>query len=275
MSSTARLRAILDNEVTALCCTPTYAMRLGEAAAEAGIDLGEGRVRTIVVGGEPGAALPATRARIEALWPGARLKDHHGMTEVGPVTYECPERPGVLHVIESAYVAEVIDPETGGHVGPGGSGELVLTNLGRLGSPLVRYRTGDLVQRAAEERCACGRWDLALEGGITGRTDDMVVVRGVNLFPTAFEELIRRFPAVAEYRVEIGAERGASEVCVQVEPFPEHAASATLKAELEDTFRTAFNLRVPVRLVDPGSLPRFELKAKRWIRLPHPTDPSP
>src|SRR5205085_2214941 len=174
MSSAARLRAILDNEVTVLCCTPTYAVRLGEVAVEEGIRLAESRVRAILVAGEPGAGIPATRARIERLWPGARLWDHHGMTEIGPVTFECPSRRGVLHVIEAGFLPEVIDPKTGRDSGPGERGELVLTNLGRVGSPLIRYRTGDLVQRAAEMGCACGRFDLALEGGILGRTDDMV-----------------------------------------------------------------------------------------------------
>jgi len=261
MSSLARLRAILDNEVTALCCTPTYALRLGEAAAEAGIDLTEGHVRTIIVAGEAGGAIPATRARIEAAWPGARVKDHHGMTEVGPVSYECPERPGVLHVMEDGYIAEVVDASGRGR-GAGERGELVLTNLGRWGSPLVRYRTGDVVQRAAQTPCACGRFELGLEGGIIGRTDDMVIVRGVNLFPSAFEGILRGFPAVAEYCVEVRT----AEVTVQVEPAGQCAEPDRLRNDLEAALRAAFNLRVPVVLVERGSLPRFELKAKRWIR---------
>ena len=113
MSSAARVRTILENAATVLCCTPTYALRLAEVAAEEKIDLKQSRVRTIIVAGEPGGSVPAIRSRIESLWPGARVFDHHGMTEVGPVTYECPKRPGVLHVIESAYYAEVIDPASG------------------------------------------------------------------------------------------------------------------------------------------------------------------
>src|SRR5207248_5397246 len=110
-------------DVTVLCCTPTYAIRLGEVAREEGIDLAESRVKSILVAGEPGAGIPATRARIERLWPGARLWDHHGLTEVGPVTFECHVRRGVLHVIESAFIPEVIDPGTGRQVGPGERGE--------------------------------------------------------------------------------------------------------------------------------------------------------
>jgi phenylacetate-CoA ligase len=155
-------------------------------------------VRRIIVAGEPGGGIPATRARIESLWPGAKLVDHHGMTEVGPASYECPQRPGLLHIIESAYFPEVIDRQTGEAVEPGSRGELVLTNLGRTGSPVLRYRTGDLVKLGPAERCPCGAWDMALEGGILGRCDDMVVVRGVNIFPSAVEEVVRS-QGVVEY----------------------------------------------------------------------------
>jgi phenylacetate-CoA ligase len=266
MSSAARLRAILDNHVTVLCCTPTYALRLAEVAAEEGMDLAEGSVRLILTAGEPGACIPATRARIEARWPGARVRDQHGMTEIGPVTLECPERPGVLHVMEAGFIPEVIDPQTERHAGAGEQGELVLTNLGRVGSPLLRYRTGDLVQRAAETPCACGRHDLALEGGILGRTDDMVIVRSVNLYPAAVEEVVRGFPQVAEYRVEIGARSAMAELTLQLEPAPDCADPDALGKAVAAALRDAFNLRIPICLVPPGALPRFELKARRWVR---------
>jgi phenylacetate-CoA ligase len=181
MTSAARLQAILDNGITVICCTPTYAQHLGEVARERKVDLRKSRVRLFVVAGEGGGSIPATRARIERLWPGATVFDHHGMTEVGPVTYQCPAGPGVLHVLESAYLPEVIEPQTGAAVPAGQTGELVLTTLDRLGSPVLRYRTGDLVKPRAPGVCACGRHELALEGGILGRSDDMVVVRGVNV----------------------------------------------------------------------------------------------
>lgn len=267
MGTGPRLRAILDNEVTVLCCTPTYALRLGEAAGELGIDLSESKVRRILAAGEPGASIPSTRGQIERLWPGAELRDHHGMTEVGPVTYECPARPRVLHVIEDGYLPEVIDPETGAHVAPGEQGELILTNLGRWGSPLVRYRTGDLVQRAANLVCACGCSDLALEGGILGRTDDMVLVRGVNVFPSAVEDTVRRFASVAEYRVEVRTSAAMTELELQLEPAAECPDPRLLARDVEAALRSSFNLRIPVSLVAPGALPRFELKSKRWVRV--------
>jgi phenylacetate-CoA ligase len=266
MSSSARLRVMLDNQATVLCCTPTYALRLAEVAAQEGVDLSGGCVRLLLTAGEPGACIPATRARLEALWPGSRVRDQHGMTEIGPVTFECPALPSVLHVLEAGFIPEVIDPRTERHVAPGVPGELVLTNLGRAGSPLLRYRTGDLVQQAARAPCACGRHDMALEGGILGRTDDMVIVRSVNLYPAAVEEVMRRFDQVAEYRVELCSERAMTELQLQLEPAPDCFDPEGLQDAVAAALRAAFNLRIPVSLVPPGALPRFELKARRWIR---------
>jgi phenylacetate-CoA ligase len=266
MRSAARLRTILETSATVLCCTPTYAIRLAEVAAEESIHLAAAKVKTVIVAGEPGGSVPATRAHISKLWNGARVVDHHGMTEIGPVSYGCPKHPGVLHVIEDSYIAEVIDPLTAQPVPRGVAGELVLTNLGRLGSPLIRYRTSDIVQAAQEERCACGTRDLALNGGILGRTDDMLVVRGVNVYPSAVENILRGFDAVSEYRVEIQNHRTLPELSVQVEAAPAHAHDAALTHRLEAALTNAFALRIPVALVPQGSLPRFEMKARRWVR---------
>jgi phenylacetate-CoA ligase len=267
MRSAARLRAILDNGATVLCSTPTYAIRLAEVAAEENIDLAAGRVRRIVVAGEPGGSIAATRAYIEKLWPGSGVIDHHGMTETGPVSYGCPNQQNVLHVIESAYIPEVIDPSSGQAVPPGATGELVLTNLGRTGSPLVRYRTCDLVQRAEKPRCECGSYELALNGGILGRTDDMVVVRGVNVYPSAVEDIVRGLDGIAEYRVEIRRNHALTDLRVQVEPLSQHRDTGGLSRRLEVALGNAFGLRIPVSCVPPGTLPRFEMKAERWIRL--------
>lgn len=266
MGSAARLRAILDTGATVLCCTPTYALRLAEVAAEEKIDLACSRVRRIIVAGEIGGSIPAVRARIESAWPGARVVDHHGMTETGPVSYGCPVRAGVLHVIESAFIPEVIDPGTGRSVQPGVIGELVLTTLGRVGSPLLRYRTGDLVQRGGASRCECGSEDIALPGGIRSRTDDMVVVRGVNIYPSAVEDVLRAVGGVAEYRVEIHSSGSLSEMSVQVEPSPDCPDGAELTARLQAALHTALGLRIPVSSVPSGELPRFEMKARRWVR---------
>ena len=205
LSSLARLQAMRDNAVDVLCCTPTYAVHLGQVAAEAQIDLAAFAVRTIIVAGEPGGSVPTTREQIERAWPRATVFDHHGMTEVGPVTYQCPGRPCTLMVIESSYIAEIIDPRGDRPVPRGEVGELVLTTLGRIGSPLIRYRTGDLVRENLDIALREGRHEMALRGGILGRADDMVLVRGVNLYPAAVENLMLSLPEVAVYQVEVDA----------------------------------------------------------------------
>lgn len=260
LSSAARLRIILDNAITAVCCTPTYGIHLAEVAAQGKIDLAASPVKLMIVAGEPGGSIPGTRQRLGELWPGVRVFDHHGMTETGPVSFECPARSGVLHIMESGYIAEIVDPVKGTAVPPGDPGELVLTTLGRTGSPLLRYRTGDLVRPSLASLCECGRSDLAFEGGILGRTDDMVIVRGVNIYPSAVEEIIRGMPEIAEYLVRIDDSKALSEMTVQIES-SEHVARA-----LEQKFEAAWSLRVPVTIAASGTLPRYELKAKRWVR---------
>ncbi len=261
MSSGARLRLLLDNEATVLFCTPTYALRLAEVGRQEGIDLVKSPVRAVVVAGEPGGSIPATRSRIEAAW-GARVIDHSGMTEVGPMAVECAANPAGLHVLEDDYLAEVIEPTTGEPVPPGQVGELVVTNLGRLGSPLIRYRTGDLV-RVDPEPCPCGSPYLRLDGGILGRADDMIHLRGNNVYPGAIEALLRRFPEVAEYRVEVDQSAALTALRVEVEPV--NGGGDDLVARVDRAFRDEFLFRAEVRLVAPGSLPRFEMKARRFV----------
>lgn len=268
LSSQGRLRAIIDNGATVLCCTPSYAARLAEAAVEEKTDLRASRVRTIIVAGEPGGSISATRRRLEHLWPNARIFDHHGMTETGPVSHECPLQAGILHVMERAYLPEVIHPD-GRAVGPGEKGELVLTPLGRDASPLLRYRTGDVVRKLAGDSsltpCACGRWDLALAGGILGRVDEMICVRGVNVYPTAFEEVLSGFSDVVEYQVEVDRSAALVELLLRLEPAPQCADPSELVNKIQARLHTTFNLRVPIEIAPAGSLPRFEMKTRRWI----------
>ena len=267
MRSTARLRTLLDNQVTAICCTPTYALHLAEIAAEEKIDLARGKVKNIIVAGEPGGSIPATRSHIEQVWAGARVVDHHGMTEIGPVTYECPRRRGVLHVMEESYIPEVsVSAEPARADERSNSGELVLTNLGRTGSPLLRYRTGDIVQRAPQQVCECGSTEMALEGGILGRVDDMVVVRGVNLYPSAVEQVVRSAGGVNEFRVEIQQEKSLTELSIFIEP-ANGEDGAALSHRVATLLQYAFGLRIEVSAARAGTLPRFEAKSKRWVYL--------
>jgi phenylacetate-CoA ligase len=259
LSSQARLECLRRYQATVLCCTPTYALRLGEQIGEeSGVKLEELAVRKVIVAGEPGGCVPAVRRRIESLW-GARVFDHHGMTEVGPVSYETVGNPGGLMVIEEAYLAEVVDRVTGEEVEEGACGELVLTTLDRPACPLLRYRTGDLVRK----RIVDGR--LFLEGGILCRVDDMVVVRGVNVYPAAVEEVVRGFAEVVEFEVEQREVEAMTELTLRVELVEgaDEAVVERLGAKLRDTFA----LRMPVRLAASGTLPRHEFKSNRWRKV--------
>ena len=255
--SAQRLAAIEALGVTAVCCTPSYALHLAEVARARGVTLDRLGVRTTVHAGEPGAGIPSVRARIEEAW-GARAYDHAGMTEMGAYGFECAARAG-LHVNESEFIAEVVDPATGR---PADEGELILTNLGRLGSPLLRYRTGDRV-RVARTPCDCGRRFLRLEGGILGRVDDMLIVRGVNVFPSALEGIVRRFSAVDEFLIEVYRRGQLDEVRLLLEVSGD---AAPVAAAVQEAVRVDLGIRVEAVPVPGQSLPRYELKARRLVR---------
>ena len=264
LSSTARLQSIFMHQANVLCCTPTYALRLAEVARAEGIDLNNSPVRSIIVAGEPGGSITSTRNALEKAWPNSRIFDHHGMTEVGPVTYQCPNKAGLLHILENAYLPEIIDSNTNKAVQPGEVGELVLTTLGRYGSPLIRYKTGDLVKSSEIKRCSCGTFNLCLEGGILGRTDDMMVIRGVNVYPSAVEEIIRRVGGVSEYQVKVINNNALPEMTIDLEP--ELKDDKKIIEKLSNALKESLSLRIPIKVVEPNSLPRFELKAKRWLK---------
>jgi len=263
MTSAARLRFLLENKATVILCTPTYALRLAEVAQQKGIQLAPYTpgyaVRALLVAGEPGGSIPATRARIEQAWS-ARVFDHAGLTEVGPLAIECTENPAGLHLLEGDYLVEVIKPGSGVPVPPGEVGEMVVTNLGRWGSPVIRYRTGDLVQLDPRP-CPCGRGFARVAGGILGRTDDMIQVRGNNVYPSALEAVIRRFGEVAEYRVRVGQANHPA-LRIEVEPLVQETG-ADVAQRVSQAIRDELFFRAEVVAVPPGSLPRFELKARR------------
>ena len=263
MTTTARLSYLDQNNATFVCCTPTYALRMAEVAHNERIDLRSSAVRGLIVAGEPGGSIPSVRKRIESAW-GARVFDHSGMTEIGAWGFECVEAPGGLHVMESEFLAEVIDPVTGKLVPDGDLGELVLTNLGRLGSPLIRYRTGDQV-RLTRQRCVCGRWFARAEGGVLGRTDDMLIIRGNNVFPSAVEGILREFDEVAEFRLTVDDSGPMSQLHVAIEPLPTLDANGTVE-RVSTALRDRLHMTPRVELVKPGTLPRFEMKAKRVVR---------
>jgi phenylacetate-CoA ligase len=253
MGTLARLEMLRTARATAICCTPSYALHAAEVAHEQKIDLRALEVRKIIVAGEPGGSVPAMRERLETAWSD-QVIDHAGATEIGPWGYSDPQG---LRIVETEFLTEFLSHQTGHAAREGELAELVLTTLGRYGSPVLRYRTGDLVrpiwQTDGENRF------VLLEGGVLGRTDDMMIIRGVNVFPTAVEQILCGFPEVVEYRLT-ARKRGAMD---------------TLTIEIEDRLnrpeRVAqdLNLRlglhVEVQSVPLGSLPRFEAKGRRFI----------
>jgi len=260
MSSSERLGALIATQATVLVCTPTYALRLAEVARDDGVDLSRSALRVSIHAGEPGASMPAMRSRIEEAF-GVTSFDHTGTTEIGPTGFSCSARDGV-HLIEREFVVEIRAED--GSVADEGEGELVLTNLGRWCSPAIRYRTGDRV-RATREACGCGRTYVKLAGGILGRTDDMLTVRGVNVFPSVFEDIVRRFDEVVEFRIEAYTERGMDALRCTLEPRPGVDAAGLARA-VEDAIHRDVGVRAQIAIAAPGTLPRFELKARRFHR---------
>jgi len=260
-SSLDRLHLMKETQSTVLCCTPTYALRLLEVARENHFDVGQLKIHATVHAGEPGANVPATKKRIEEGWS-AKCYDHAGASEIGPHSFECQAQPNGIHVIESEYIVEVLDPATGKRLPPGQKGEMVITNLGRWGFPIIRYRTGDVVV-VNEETCDCGRTFLRLENGIIGRADDMVTVRGVNIYPSAIENFVRNFPEVDEFRVTVNKIKEMDELRIEVE-LVEGTDGDTLAKGIARSINSALGLRPIVKVVPGNMLPRFELKAKRF-----------
>ena len=262
--SLQRLYKMRDLGATVICCTPTYALRLAEVARENKFDLRSIPVRALIHAGEPGANVPQTKARIEASW-NAKCFDHAGASEVGAHSFECEVQPKGIHVIESEFIVEVIDTRTGNEVPPGGIGELAITNLGRSGFPVIRYRTGDLVKLNLS-RCACGRTFARFDGGLLGRTDEMFTIRGVNVYPTAIENVIRQFPAVDEFRVTVKTQREMQLLEVQIEVNSRCDAN-NVRILVEQAISRALSLKPTVIVAQSGTLPRFEMKACRFQRL--------
>jgi phenylacetate-CoA ligase len=254
MTSEQRIRTLLELNATVLLSTPTYALRLADVAREIGLDPAKSNVRVTIHAGEPGASIPATREAIEAAY-GASCFDHTGMTELGPTGHSCSERDGI-HLVESEFIFEVLD--AAGH--PADEGELVATNLGRWGMPLIRYRTGDSVA-VSREPCSCGSPYMKLAGGIRGRVDDMFTVRGVNLYPSQLEDIVRRHKQVTEFAIERRRVRQMDEVALLVEIEGSDTSTERLEADL----RQALGVRLECRAIPVGTLPRSELKAKRIL----------
>ena len=264
LNTLRRLELIQQTSSTVLLCVPTYAMRMAEVAKQNQIDLTESSIRLIIVAGEPGGSIPTVRRRIEEAW-GARVIDHWGMTEIGSLATEHVDDPTGLMVLETECIAEIVGQDSYEPVAPGELGQLLVTNLGRSGSPLFRYQTGDLV-RAATTTSPTKLQLLRLEGGVLGRIDQMVTVRGNNVFPSAIESILREFDEIVEFRIEVTTERSMQNLKLQIEPVAESSTSESLKRRVESTLAGRLGFHVEVELVAPETLPRFEAKARRFHR---------
>ena len=258
--SIERLHLMKELGVTAICCTPTYALRLAEVAREAEFDLNEIPLRISILSGEPGANVPATKSRVESVW-NVKSYDHAGASEVGAHSFECEIQPNGTHVNESEFIVEVLNPDTLEPVSEGEQGELIITNLGRIGFPVIRYRTGDLV-RLNHEPCKCGRTFPRFEGGVLGRVDDMVVVRGINVFPSAIENLVRRSDEVEEFRITVSTVKQMGHLSIELD-LKKDANHENAKNYVNQQIRNELGLSSEIKVVPHGSLPRFEMKARR------------
>ncbi|MFU7557252.1 phenylacetate--CoA ligase family protein [Roseiconus sp. JC912] len=259
VSSETRLQMILDQQCTLVCCTPTYALHLVAVAERLSIDLASSPVTRLIVAGEPGGSRPAIRSRIEAGW-GAMVIDHSGASEIGAWGFGSRNGKG-LHVIETQFIAERLhfdeDSPNGRLAADGEEAELVLTGLGRFGGPAIRYRTGDVVRSYVDHQHDCKF--MYLDGGVLGRCDDMMVIRGVNVFPSSVEAIVREFDATAEFRMIVDRVGQMDTLAVEAEL---HSEGCNGLAEL---FQKRLAMRVDVRPVESGSLPRFEAKSRRLV----------
>ena len=266
MTTEGRVRQIFDMNATVVCSTPTYALRMAQEAQKLGFDLPNGPVQRLILSGEPAGSIPATKKLIEEQW-GAKAGDTAGMTELGTIMmYECEHQPGGAHIIEDHYIEEVIDPDTDEPVAYGEQGERVVTSFGRGYIPLLRYRSRDYVIKQPGSNCGCGRSFDWYDGGIRGRVDDMKLVRGTNVYPRAIEALIREFPEVDEFQIRLYTAddiRDEIEVLVEVPSASGDAKSQMLERLAVELREAMEGLRIPVKEVEVGTLPRFELKAKR------------
>ena len=265
-----QIATIREYGTTAMSCTPSFILYLAEVAREEGINPADLTLRKILIGGEPGGAIPETRRRVERAW-NAKCFDGYGSLEFQPIAWECAEQAG-NHICEDHMLAEVVHPSSGEPLPPGKEGVLVLTHLDKEATPLVRWWTGDVVE-LAEEPCGCGRTHARLVGGVRGRADDMLIVRGVNLFPSAIESVLRGIPGLGnEFQIIIDDEvydpatRGLRSLKLIAEYTSEVADLDLMRARIAREIRDRLVVSAQAEVVPVGTLPRTMAKAARVVR---------
>ncbi|MBM4458086.1 MAG: phenylacetate--CoA ligase [Chloroflexi bacterium] len=262
-----QIMLIQDLGSTVLCCTPSYALYLAEAAAEMGVDLRESSLRVGIFGAEPWSE--RMRKEIEAKL-GLKALDIYGLSEIiGPgVSVECEHQCG-LHIFEDHFLTEIVDPATGTPLPAGQRGELVLTTLTKEALPVIRYRTGDITQINIEP-CACGR-TIARMAKPSGRTDDMLIVRGINVFPSQIETVLLQVEGVQpHYQIVVDRQHTLDDLEVWVEVSDtvfadEIRGLEALERKIRDELHNGLGIAARVKLVEPRSIQRSEGKAKRVV----------
>ena len=264
LDSKARIQQILQYKPDVLVATPTYALYLGEIAREMGVDLAKTSISFVVVAGEPGGSIPSTRQAMEDLW-GAKAYELYGIAELGPTNPGCPLQGGV-HLCEDWYHALVVDER--GNLAPYGEvGEHILTSYIQHGQPLIKYRSHDLI-RWTDQPCGCGTTWTYYPGGVLGRTDAMIIVKGTNVYPSAVEALLHKVPELSEhYELHVDRDEANDFVTVKVEARGETRAEdyAALGRKAESVLKSAIGVTIGVEVQARGTLPRYELKAKRFF----------
>jgi len=269
LDTKARILKIQELKPTAMMATPTYVLAMADTARnKMGIEPSTLGIQKITCAGEPGASIPSTKRRMEEAW-GARVYDHAGATEIGAWSYECKAQPRGLHVNEGFFLVEIIDLETGEPIEePGRQGKLVITAFDRLAQPCVRFDSKDIIQWS-DERCSCGRTFRLIKGGVVGRTDDITKVKGVLLAPSAIEEVVRSIDGLSdEYEVVVDKKGDTDRITLKVELLPGHESDKErIEALLQDQLRLKTNLGYHLEFHEYGTLPRYEVKARRFKDL--------
>ena len=269
LDTQARILKIQELQATAMMGTPTYLLGMAETArSKMGLDPRELPIGKITCAGEPGAGIPATKKRLESAWD-AKVFDHAGATEIGAWSFECRHQPAGIHVNEAFFLVEIEDTETGEIIEePGRSGKMVITALDRRAQPCVRFDSKDVVAWA-EEPCPCGRTFRVLAGGVIGRADDITKVKGVLLAPSAIEEVVRSIEGLGdEYEVVVERTGDRESISLKVEILPEaRDQQKEIEVRLRDQLRLKTNLGYALEMHDLGTLPRYEVKAKRFKDL--------
>ena len=269
LDTKARILKIQELKATAMMATPTYVLGMADTARSSlGIDPASLTINKITCAGEPGASIPSTKKRMEEAW-GAKVYDHAGATEIGAWSYECGAQPWGMHANEGLFLVEIEDVETGEFIEePGRSGKMIITALDRFAQPCIRFDSKDLIEWAPEP-CACGRTFRIIKGGVLGRADDITKVKGVLLAPTAIEEVVRGMDSLGdEFEVVVDKVGDIDRITLKVELLPEMGNKpGPIEAQLKDQLRLKTNLGYRLEFHEYGSLPRWDVKAKRFKDL--------